>query len=178
MWDKTHAAVFLALAVGGQLSVFAARTHKFFFSRRPGYCLAISVFGGFLVNLLLASHDWLWVNGQEGLSWEETGRVLLYLLISFIVKDLLKVAAYSMVAYDPFMDWKEHDVSSNQSRINARKRTIFGTLNDEATERRTLEPRVSAVEQAREARCSEARMRRVSHAELHRSICEDEAFGA
>lgn len=181
MGNKSHAAVYLALAVGGQLSVFAARTHKFFFSRRPGYCLAVSVFGGFLVNLMLGSHNWLWIGGQEGLSWEETGRILLYLVISFVVKDLLKVAAYSMVAYDPFMDWKEHDVSSNTTRINARKRTIFGTLNDmmePARDKRTMEPRVSGVDPAREARRSEARMRRVSHADMHRSICEDETFGA
>ena len=138
-----------------------------------------SVFGGFLVNLILAHTNWLWDNGQVGLSMEETLRVLLYLLVSFIIKDILKVTAYSMVAYDPFIDWKEHDVS-NHTRLNARKRTIFGTLDEQAIERRraTLEPRMSTLEQTREARCSEARIRRVSQAALHRSICDEESYGA
>ena len=35
------ACVYISLGMGGQFSVYAARTHKFFFSRRPGYALLL-----------------------------------------------------------------------------------------------------------------------------------------
>lgn len=153
MWDKTHAAVFLALAVGGQLSVFAARTHKFFFSRRPGYCLMIAVFGAFLVNLVLGSTNALWTGGQKGLSVEETAILVGYLVASFFVKDMVKVVAYSLVEYDPFRSWKEEEVGREQAmRVNARRMSMYGTLDAN---------RISQNDTIRASR------------EMYRSICEE-----
>lgn len=128
MWDKTHAAIFLALAVGGQLSVFSARTHKFFFSRRPGYCLMTAVFGAFLVNLVLGTTNMLWDSGQRGLEAQETAIIVGFLVASFFVKDLLKVVVYSLLEYDPFKSWQEEEIQTEtmQRRAN-RHMSLYGT---------------------------------------------------
>jgi len=132
MWNKTHAATFLALAVGGQLSVFAARTHKFFFSRRPGYCLMTAVFGAFLINLVLGSTDALWTGDQRGCEVKETAIIVGYLMASFLLKDLLKVIAYSLLQYDPFKSWQEEEVGrQTNQRTAARQMSIYGTLDPE-----------------------------------------------
>jgi len=121
--------VYHVLSVGGQLTVFVARTKHSFWSRRPGYtlltaCVFAQVCATFLsvywpVSFKISSYVGL-PTGKDGtnvphnitmhgIGWKMAGFVWVYCLIWFMIEDLVKVYFYYSLDNDnkPDVDIKQ-----------------------------------------------------------------------
>jgi len=117
--------IYMSLGMGGQFSVYAARTHKFFFSRRPGYALGSMSTVAQIINMLLGVYWFIPGSDMEGLGWKRAGILLGFLLLTFLVKDLAKVIVYALLEYEP--------ANFNEARARReliRKLNLYGTGDD------------------------------------------------
>ena len=87
--EELAALVYLALSLGSQLSIFVCRTRSLFFSRRPGWSLAITVGLGLLTAVLISVFAVF--EGFRGAIVKDCAGVLLICLAFFLLKDIVKV---------------------------------------------------------------------------------------
>jgi len=111
--------VYMALSIGGQLTVYVARTKHSFWSRRPGYTLlTASAFAQITTTLLsvywpLSFKISAYVAQKSiimyGIGWKMAGFIWIYAVIFFLVEDLVKVYFYYSVDNDekPDVDIKK-----------------------------------------------------------------------
>ena len=89
---QVQAMMYLKVSLSDFLTVFAARTHGPFFSRRPGLKLAIAAIVAMVTSTLLARY---WpLPDMEGISWKLCGLTWLYVIIWFFIQDVGKMIAY------------------------------------------------------------------------------------
>ena len=96
--------IWMKVAVQDFLTVFAARTNSFCFTRKPGklltaaFCLATTVATLFAVYWFLnfkgATGDGGNIPDMKGVSWRVAGFIWMYDLIWFVVQDVSKVGVY------------------------------------------------------------------------------------
>jgi H+-transporting ATPase len=85
--------LYLGLSVGGHLTVFAARTHRAFWSIRPSAVLLSAVVGTQLVATLISVYGLL----LPPLGWTWAGLVWGYVIVGFLIQDQLKLLAYRVL---------------------------------------------------------------------------------
>jgi len=122
-WSEAICVVYMCLSVGGQLTVYIARTKHSFWSRRPGYTLMTASAFAQICSTFLAVY-WpikfkitaaIGINGQsqavimKGIGWEMAGIVWGYCLLFFFIEDLIKVYFYYAIDNDnkPDVDMNE-----------------------------------------------------------------------
>ncbi|GHP03742.1 plasma membrane H+-ATPase [Pycnococcus provasolii] len=89
---QVQAMMYLKVSLSDFLTVFAARTHGPFFSRRPGLKLTIAAIVAMVTSTLLARY---WpLPDMEGISWKLCALTWLYVIIWFIIQDVAKMIAY------------------------------------------------------------------------------------
>jgi H+-transporting ATPase len=88
--------IYLKVSLSDFLTVFAARTIGPFFSRFPGWQLAIAACVAMGASTVL-SHEWdhiLDIPEMKSLHWKWIGFVWVYCLVWFIIQDVIKVITY------------------------------------------------------------------------------------
>merc|ERR1712025_812723 len=88
--------IYLKVSLSDFLTVFAARTIGPFFSRFPGWQLAIAACVAMGASTVL-SHEWdhiLDMPEMKSLHWKWIGFVWVYCLVWFIIQDVIKVITY------------------------------------------------------------------------------------
>eukprot|EP00164_Ancoracysta_twista_P001497 GFYU01001962.1.p1 GENE.GFYU01001962.1~~GFYU01001962.1.p1 ORF type:complete len:976 (-),score=405.00 GFYU01001962.1:1123-4050(-) len=110
---QLQALLYLQLSIGGQLTVFAARTRGPFFSRRPGTGLLCAFCVAQTIATLVAIYPLeplqpmigLAVTSKEanatgpidaGYGWSYAAFVWVYCFVTFVVQDFVKLGAYQM----------------------------------------------------------------------------------
>ena len=153
---QQEAMMYLQLSLAGQLTVFNARTKKFFFSRRPGTPLLVAFCVAQLLSTLIAIYplgplapmiglacrnvtgfasnhtDYCAKGGVDSATgWAYAGIVWVYCLVCFVVQDCVKQLAY--LVFDFRADPNEQKAKEkNQKRINrARADTCQPRQSDE-----------------------------------------------
>jgi len=89
--------LYLKLSLTDFITVFAARTRRMFFSRRPGFALIGAFFVATGATTFIASNAQF--HGMAPISMPLVGMVWLYAIFWFIVQDLAKVATYAMIDF-------------------------------------------------------------------------------
>lgn len=89
---EVQAMMYLKVSLSDFLTVFAARTHGPFFSRRPGlklFCAAIVA----MTSSTLLAHFWP-LPDMEGISWKLCGWTWAWCLFWFVIQDIAKMITY------------------------------------------------------------------------------------
>jgi len=135
-WSELMTIIYLALSVGGQLTVFVSRTRHSFWSRRPGYALTIACIGAQLCATLISvylpytfkidSYVGIPLNGggfistevvMNGIDWKMAGYVWVYSIILFIVSDFAKVYFYYSMDNDNVPDEEDVITKKRQKKM-------------------------------------------------------------
>ena len=124
------ACVYISLGMGGQFSVYAARTHKFFFSRRPGYALLLMSGLAQFLNLMLGVYWFFPGSDVSGVGWKRAFIMIGFLLLTFVIKDICKVIVYALMEYEP-ANFNE----TRKRRELIRKLNLYGTADEEQVEK-------------------------------------------
>ncbi len=97
--EELRALVYLALAVGSQLTIFVVRTRTLFFARRPGVGLLVAVGVSALVATLISvfCNETVMV-GFQGVVVADAACTILVVILSFLLKDAAKFAV--LAAFD------------------------------------------------------------------------------
>jgi H+-transporting ATPase len=113
-WSELMTVIYLALSVGGQLTVFVSRTRHSFWSRRPGYALLVACIGAQICATLISVYlpysfkidSYVGITDQSsggftsievvmnGIDWKMAGFVWAYSAVMFVVSDFAKVYFY------------------------------------------------------------------------------------
>ena len=129
--------VYQVLSVGGQLTVFIARTKHSFWSRRPGWtlftaCIFAQVVATFIsvywpLAFNITSYIGIPVNDQgdtkpvnvvmHGIGWEMAGIIWLYCIIWFIIEDLVKVYFYYSLDNDEKPDVDVQQIKKDKKQF-------------------------------------------------------------
>ena len=117
--------IYLALSVGGQLTVFVSRTRHSFWSRRPGYSLLVACIGAQICATLMSVYipislridSYVGIASKssksgfeateviiKGIDWKMAAYVWVYSIIVFFISDLAKVYFYYAVDNDETPD--------------------------------------------------------------------------
>jgi H+-transporting ATPase len=87
--------IYLKLSLTDFITVFAARTRRMFFSRRPGYALLGAFFVATGATTFIASNAQF--HGMEPISMPLVGMVWAYALAWFVAQDVAKAATYAAI---------------------------------------------------------------------------------
>jgi len=99
-YRQIQCALYLKVSISDFLTVFAARTHGFFFTRRPGVLLGCAAVFATSTSTLLS---WLWpFHDMEPIPGALIGIMWAYCLVWFIIQDVVKVLAYAAVNHTKF----------------------------------------------------------------------------
>ncbi len=149
--------IYLALSVGGQLTVFVSRTRHSFWSRRPGYSLLIACVGAQICATLISVYlpytfkidsyiGIAYADGSgfesvevvmNGIDWKMAGYVWAYSIVMFVVSDFAKVYFYYSMDNDQMVD--EEDIISKKNK----KKAFLPVIEQEKKRRATNAPKVT-----------------------------------
>jgi len=94
--DTIRTLIYLKLSVAGHLTIFVTRTHKRFWADRPSRLLVGAVLGTQVIATLIAVYGLF----MTPLGWRLALFVWAYALVSFLLADQVKVAAYRALDSD------------------------------------------------------------------------------
>jgi len=123
-WSEAITVIYMCLSVGGQLTVYIARTKHSFWSRRPGFALMTASFVAVAtatilsvywpVNFDIDAYVGIKVSGDSkshpvrvvmhGIGWKMAGIIWGYCLGLFLLEDLIKVYFFYAVDNDDTPD--------------------------------------------------------------------------
>merc|ERR1712107_498464 len=122
-YRQIQCALYLKVSISDFLTVFAARTHGFFFTRRPGVLLGCAAVFATSTSTLLS---WLWpFHDMEPIPGALIGIMWAYCLVWFIIQDVVKVLAYAAVNHSKFSL-----VESQRKRRTGRRSWFSGRLSE------------------------------------------------
>lgn len=126
--------IYLKVSLSDFLTVFSARTTGFFFSRFPGWQLAIAACVAMGASTVL-SHYWddvLKLPEMKGLTWKMIGFVWAYCVIWFIIQDIGKIITYWLLYKMNIGSEAHHQALTGQKRKVTLKRDNRRALTKES----------------------------------------------
>eukprot|EP00762_Andalucia_godoyi_P004386 ANDGO_08214.mRNA.1 Plasma membrane ATPase 1 len=113
---ELKAIIYLQIALMNQMTVFIARTHKNFLSRRPGYALLTAVLTQMVVTTFFAVL-WPFESGMKGCSVRAAALVWFFSLSALLLQDAVKLMIYEIMNEKSNKERKEELQARNRRAL-------------------------------------------------------------